>query len=74
MDFHHPCHLSELGAPRLVLNGTNQLRVADDINYIRLREVFLYLAGDSRCVLRQSNWFGTTGLTESNLAVAALTA
>jgi len=42
-DSHHPFPIYPNLVPRLVLNGINQLWVAD-ITYIRLRETFLYLA------------------------------
>lgn len=70
-DSHHPFAIYPNLAPRLVLNGINQLWVAD-ITYIRLRETFLYLAvildAHSRRVI---GWeLGDT--LQASLAVAAL--
>ena len=70
-DSHHPFAIYPNLVPRLVLNGINQLWVAD-ITYIRLRETFLYLAvildAHSRKVI---GWeLGDT--LEASLAVAAL--
>jgi transposase InsO family protein len=70
-DSHHPFAIYPNLVPRLVLNGINQLWVAD-ITYIRLRETFLYLAvildAHSRKVI---GWeLGDT--LQAGLAIAAL--
>jgi putative transposase len=57
--------------PRLVLNGTNQLWVAD-ITCIRLRETFLYLAVILDAYSRKVIGWELSDTLEASLAVAAL--
>ena len=57
--------------PRLVVNGINQLWVAD-ITYIRLRETFLYLAVILDAYSRKAVGWELGATLEASLAVGAL--
>ena len=70
-DSHHPFAIYPNLAPRLVLNGINQLWVAD-ITYIRLRETFLYLAVVLDAYSRKVVGWELGDTLEASLAVAAL--
>jgi len=70
-DSHHPFAIYPNLAPRLVLNGINQLWVAD-ITYIRLRETFLYLAVILDAYSRKVIGWELGDTLEASLAVAAL--
>jgi transposase InsO family protein len=68
---HHPFAIYPNLAPRLVVNGINQLWVAD-ITYIRLRETFLYLAVVLDAYSRKAVGWELGDTLEASLAVAAL--
>jgi transposase InsO family protein len=70
-DSHHPFAIYPNLAPRLVVNGINQLWVAD-ITYIRLRETFLYLAVVLDAYSRKAVGWELGDTLEASLAVAAL--
>jgi transposase InsO family protein len=70
-DSHHPFAIYPNLVPRLVLNGINQLWVAD-ITYIRLRESFLYLAVILDAWSRKVIGWELGDTLEATLAVAAL--
>jgi putative transposase len=70
-DSHHPFAIYPNLAPRLVVNGVNQLWVAD-ITYIRLRETFLYLAVVLDAYSRKAVGWELGDTLEASLAVAAL--
>jgi len=70
-DSHHPFAIYPNLVPRLVLNGSNQLWVAD-ITYIRLRETFLYLAVILDAYSRKVIGWELGDTLEASLAVAAL--
>ena len=70
-DSHHPFAIYPNLAPRLVVNGSNQLWVAD-ITYIRLRETFLYLAVILDAYSRKVIGWELGDTLEASLAVAAL--
>jgi transposase InsO family protein len=70
-DTHHPFAIYPNLVPRLVLNGINQLWVAD-ITYIRLRESFLYLAVILDAWSRKVIGWELGDTLEATLAVAAL--
>jgi putative transposase len=70
-DSHHPFAIYPNLAPRLVVNGINQLWVAD-ITYIRLRETFLYLAVILDAYSRKAVGWELGDTLEASLAVAAL--
>jgi putative transposase len=70
-DSHHPFAIYPNLAPRLVMNGINQLWVAD-ITYIRLRETFLYLAVILDAHSRKAVGWELGDTLEASLAVAAL--
>jgi transposase InsO family protein len=71
-DSHHPFAIYPNLAPRLALNGINQLWVAD-ITYIHLRETFLYLAVILDAHSRKAVGWELGDTLEASLAVAALT-
>jgi len=70
-DSHHPFAIYPNLVPRLVLNGINQLWVAD-ITYIRLRETFLYLAVILDAHSRKVVGWELGDTLQASLAVAAL--
>jgi putative transposase len=70
-DSRHPFAIYPNLAPRLVVNGINQLWVAD-ITYIRLRETFLYLAVILDAHSRKAVGWELGDTLEASLAVAAL--
>jgi transposase InsO family protein len=70
-DSHHPFAIYPNLLPRLVLNGINQLWVAD-ITYLRLRETFLYLAVILDAYSRKVIGWQLGDTLEAGLAVAAL--
>lgn len=70
-DSHHPFAIYPNLVPRLVVNGINQLWVAD-ITYIRLRETFLYLAVILDAHSRKAVGWELGDRLEASLAVAAL--
>ncbi len=70
-DSHHPFAIYPNLVPRLVVNGINQLWVAD-ITYIRLRETFLYLAVVLDAYSRKAVGWELGDTLEASLAVAAL--
>jgi transposase InsO family protein len=70
-DSHHPFAIYPNLVPRLVLNGINQLWVAD-ITYIRLRESFLYLAVILDAWSRKALAWELGDTLQASLAVAAL--
>jgi transposase InsO family protein len=70
-DSHHPFAIYPNLAPRLVVDGINQLWVAD-ITYIRLRETFLYLAVILDAHSRKAVGWELGDTLEASLAVAAL--
>lgn len=70
-DSHHPFAIYPNLVPRLILNGINQLWVAD-ITYIRLRETFLYLAVILDAYSRKVIGWELGDTLEAGLAVAAL--
>jgi transposase InsO family protein len=70
-DSHHPFPIYPNLVPRLVLNGMNQLWVAD-ITYIRLRETFLYLAVILDAYSRKVIGWELGDTLQASLAVAAL--
>jgi len=70
-DSHHPFAIYPNLVPRLVVNGINQLWVAD-ITYIRLRETFLYLAVILDAFSRKAVGWELGDTLEASLAVAAL--
>jgi putative transposase len=70
-DSRHPFAIYPNLAPRLVVNGINQLWVAD-ITYIRLRETFLYLAVILDAYSRKAVGWELGDTLEARLAVAAL--
>ena len=70
-DSHHPFAIYPNLVPRLVVNGINQLWVAD-ITYIRLRETFLYLAVILDAFSRKAVGWALGDTLEASLAVAAL--
>jgi transposase InsO family protein len=70
-DSHHPFAIYANLVPRLVVNGINQLWVAD-ITYIRLRETFLYLAVVLDAFSRKAVGWELGETLEATLAVAAL--
>lgn len=70
-DSRHPFAIYPNLVPRLVLNGINQLWVAD-ITYIRLREAFLYLAVILDAYSRKAVGWELGDTLEATLAVAAL--
>jgi transposase InsO family protein len=70
-DSHHPFAIYPNLVPRLVLNGINQLWVAD-ITYIRLRETFLYLAMILDAYSRKIICWELGDTLQASLAVAAL--
>jgi putative transposase len=70
-DSHHPFAIYPNLAPRLVVNGINQLWVAD-ITYVRVRETFLYLAVVLDAFSRKAVGWELGETLEASLAVAAL--
>jgi transposase InsO family protein len=70
-DSHHPFAIYPNLVPRLVVDGINQLWVAD-ITYIRLRETFLYLAVVLDAFSRKAVGWKLGDSLEATLAVAAL--
>lgn len=68
---HHPFAIYPNLARRLVVDGINQLWVAD-ITYIRLRETFLYLAVILDAYSRKAVGWELGETLEAKLAVAAL--
>jgi putative transposase len=70
-DSRHPFPIYPNLVPRLVVNGLNQLWVAD-ITYIRLREAFLYLAVILDAYSRKAVGWELGDTLEASLAVAAL--
>jgi putative transposase len=70
-DSHHPFAIYPNLLPRLVVNGINQLWVAD-ITYIRLRETFLYLAVILDAWSRRVVGWHLGETLEAELAVKAL--
>jgi putative transposase len=70
-DSRHPFAIYPNLVPRLVVNGINQLWVAD-ITYIRLRETFLYLAVILDAHSRKAVGWALGDTLEAGLAVAAL--
>jgi len=70
-DAHHPFAIYPNLVPRLIVNGINQLWVAD-ITYIRLRETFLYLAVILDAHSRKAVGWELGDTLEASLAVAAL--
>jgi putative transposase len=70
-DSRHPFAIYPNLVPRLVVNGINQLWVAD-ITYIRLREAFLYLAVILDAYSRKAVGWELGDTLEASLAVAAL--
>jgi putative transposase len=70
-DSRHPFAIYPNLVPRLVVNGVNQLWVAD-ITYIRLRETFLYLAVVLDAYSRKAVGWELGDTLESSLAIAAL--
>lgn len=70
-DSRHPFAIYPNLVPRLVVNGINQLWVAD-ITYIRLREAFLYLAVILDAYSRKAVGWELGDTLEATLAVAAL--
>jgi transposase InsO family protein len=70
-DSHHPFAIYPNLVPRLVVDGINQLWVAD-ITYIRLRETFLYLAVMLDAFSRKAVGWELGNTLEATLAVAAL--
>jgi transposase InsO family protein len=70
-DSHHPFAIYPNLVPRLVVNGVNQLWVAD-ITYVRLRETFLYLAVVLDAYSRKAVGWELGHTLEASLAVAAL--
>jgi transposase InsO family protein len=70
-DSHHPFAIYPNLVPRLVVNGINQLWVAD-ITYIRLRETFVYLAVILDAFSRKAVGWQLGDTLEASLAVAAL--
>jgi len=70
-DSRHPFAIYPNLVPRLVVNGINQLWVAD-ITYIRLRETFLYLAVVLDAHSRKALGWELGDTLEASLAIAAL--
>jgi transposase InsO family protein len=70
-DSHHPFAIYPNLVPRLVVDGINQLWVAD-ITYLRLRETFLYLAVVLDAFSRKAVGWELGATLEATLAVAAL--
>jgi putative transposase len=70
-DSRHPFAIYPNLVPRLIVNGINQLWVAD-ITYIRLRETFLYLAVILDAHSRKAVGWELGDTLEASLAVAAL--
>jgi len=70
-DSHHPFAIYPNLAPRLVVTGINQLWVAD-ITYIRLREIFLYLAVVLDAHSRKAVGWELGDTLQASLALAAL--
>jgi len=70
-DSKHPFAIYPNLVPRLVVNGLNQLWVAD-ITYVRLRETFLYLAVILDAHSRKVVGWQLGNSLEASLAVAAL--
>jgi transposase InsO family protein len=70
-DARHPFSIYPNLAGRLVIDGVNQLWVAD-ITYIRLRETFLYLAVVLDAHSRKAVGWELGDTLEASLAVAAL--
>lgn len=70
-DSRHPFAIYPNLTPRLVVNGINQLWVAD-ITYIRLRETFLYLAVILDAHSRKAVGWELGNTLQATLAVAAL--
>lgn len=70
-DSRHPFAIYPNLVPRLVINGINQLWVAD-ITYIRLRETFLYLAVVLDAHSRKAVGWELGDTLEASLAIAAL--
>ena len=70
-DSHHPFAIYPNLVPRLIVNGLNQLWVAD-ITYVRLRETFLYLAVILDAYSRKAVGWELGDSLEASLAVAAL--
>ena len=70
-DSHHPFAIYPNLVPRLVVEGINQLWVAD-ITYLRLRETFLYLAVVLDAFSRKAVGWELGDTLEARLAVAAL--
>jgi putative transposase len=70
-DSRHPFPIYPNLVPRLVVNGINQLWVAD-ITYIRLREAFLFLAVILDAYSRKAVGWGLNDTLEARLALAAL--
>jgi transposase InsO family protein len=70
-DSRHPFAIYPNLVPRLVVNGINQLWVAD-ITYIRLRETFLYLAVILDAHSRKAVGWELGDTLEASLAIAAL--
>jgi len=70
-DSRHPFAIYPHLAPRLIVDGINQLWVAD-ITYIRLRETFLYLAVILDAFSRKAVGWQLGDSLKATLAVAAL--
>ena len=70
-DSRHPFAIYPNLVPRLIVDGSNQLWVAD-ITYIRLRETFLYLAVVLDAHSRKAVGWELGDTLEASLAVAAL--
>lgn len=70
-DSHHPFAIYPNLVPRLVVDGLNQLWVAD-ITYVRLRETFLYLAVILDAHSRKAVGWELGETLEASLTVAAL--
>ena len=70
-DSKHPFAIYPNLVPRLIVDGSNQLWVAD-ITYIRLRETFLYLAVVLDAHSRKAVGWELGDTLEATLAVAAL--
>jgi transposase InsO family protein len=70
-DSKHPFAIYANLAPRLVVNGVNQLWVAD-ITYLRLRETFLYLAVVLDAHSRKAIGWELGQTLEASLALSAL--
>lgn len=70
-DSRHPFAIYPNLVPRLVVDGSNQLWVAD-LTYIRLRETFLYLAVILDAHSRKAVGWALGETLEASLAVAAL--